>query len=162
MTFDKKGLITAVIFGGAALAAIVLSAKKESRYVETKSSPDGVVELDRMPESEEVKIKIQEAALKMAKWIVEKKDYIEGAGAVIGLVASMVNLKNAAIPKKDKAFVTMDKDGFDNYISDCIKSGRHKIECDFLDHIVDMGGKTMTRDDGVKLVMTVVQKGEMA
>lgn len=160
MTFDKKGLLTAVIFGGAALVAIVLSSKKEARYVETKSSPDGVV-MPKAPESDDVKLKIEEAALKMAKWIVEKKDYIEGTGAVIGLVASLFNLKNSMVPKKGD-FVSMNKERFDRYISDNINAGRHKIECEFLDHIVDMGGKTMTRDDGVKLVMTVVQKGEIA
>lgn len=153
---DKK-LIFGITIGGAAVAALYFVSKKKKNYATVDANVDGEKVEAEVVDNETVKEKIEKAALKAADWILKNKEYLEAAASCVGLVTSLLNLKNTVKPKTPKGMVTLDEKKFDEYVSEKVIRKSDKIIDIFLDGIVKNGGLVSTRyKDGVQINSTVI------
>ncbi len=162
----EKSLLFGIAIGGAtAIALYYISKKNKKTYVEVnKTEADETDVAEEVTTKEVIEEKIKDAGSKMAKWILEHKDYIEASTAVVGFVASLFSLRNAVIPKKPKGMVTlMDKGACDRYFTASFKDAKKDILNDFFDDVFESGGRTITNSDGERqLIITTRKIGEVA
>lgn len=87
-----KALIGVLIGGAAAVVAAYVIKKKEKKYAEVQAP-----ENEEEETSSEIKEKMQAAAKKVVRWILDHKDDIEAATAVLGLASACLSFKNKVV-----------------------------------------------------------------